>query len=320
MRDAKGEVLRIVEESEASGKERAIREINAGVYCFEMAPVREIFKKKLGAKGKGEIFLTDVLEALRARRRRVLAVEAADPAEIMGVDSRLGLARAESVLNARRLERLMLSGVSVADPASTFVDPAVTVGRETRLEPSTILRGATRVGERCVVGPFSALESAEIEDDCWVVSSRLSSCRVLKGSRIGPFSHVRPGSVIGPEASVGNFTEVKASRLAQGVKANHLSYLGDAEVGAGVNVGAGVITCNFDGKRKHKTVIEEGAFIGSNVNLVAPVRVGAWALVGAGSTVTKDVPPGAVAIARSRQKNIERRRPLGENGADHVRA
>jgi bifunctional UDP-N-acetylglucosamine pyrophosphorylase/glucosamine-1-phosphate N-acetyltransferase len=319
VRDAKGALRRIVEESEATAAERAIREINAGVYCFELAPVREIFRKKFKAKGKGEIFLTDVIEALRARRRRVLAVEAADSAEIMGVDSRLGLARAEAALNARRLEALMLSGVSVADPASTFVDPGVTVGRETRLEPSTILRGATRVGERCVVGPFSALESVEIEDDCWIVSSRLSSSRVLKGSRIGPFSHVRPGSVIGPEASVGNFTEVKASRLARGVKANHLSYLGDADVGAGTNVGAGVITCNFDGKKKHKTVIEERAFLGSNVNLVAPVRVGAGALVGAGSTVTKDVPPGALAIARGRQRNIARRHAGADNEVDHAR-
>ncbi len=319
VRDAKGDLLRIVEESEATAAERAIREINAGVYCFETAPVREIFKKKFKAKGKGEIFLTDVLEALRAKRRRALAMEAADAAEIMGVDSRLGLARAEAALNARRLEALMYSGVNVADPASTFVDPGVTVGRETRLEPSTILRGATRVGERCVVGPFSALDSVEVEDDCRIVSSRLSSSRVLKGSHIGPFSHVRPGSVIGPEASVGNFTEVKASRLARGVKANHLSYLGDAEVGAGANVGAGVITCNFDGKRKHKTVIEEGAFVGSNVNLVAPVRVGAGALVGAGSTVTKDVPPGALAIARGRQRNIERRNVGSDNEVDHAR-
>ena len=298
-----GEVQRIVEESVGTAKELAINEINSGAYCFELEDLLSGLKE-IGAKGpKKEHFLTDILELIRSKGGKVNATLSQNPEEVLGINSRIQLATAERVMNRRLLERLMLSGVTVLDPSSTHVDADVEVGQDTVIHPGTILRGKTKIGRLCRIGPFCDIEDAQIGNECEVRCSRLASCRILEKCSIGPFSHIRPGSVIGPRARIGNFTEVKASRVGFGSKVSHLSYIGDTEIQEDVNIGAGTITCNYDGKTKHKTTIEAKAFIGSNVNLVAPVTVGKGARVGAGSTITEDVPDGALGIARARQVN-----------------
>lgn len=302
-----GEILRIVEESVANPKELAITEVNSGAYCFEVASLLSGLKQ-IGPKGpKREHFLTDVLELVRAKGGKINGYLSPTPEEILGVNNRAHLASAERIMNRRMLERLMLSGVTVLDPASTHVDADVEIGQDTVIEPSTILRGKTKIGKHCRIGPFSFLENAQVGNECEVRASVLVQCRILEKSSIGPFSHIRPDSVLGPRVRVGNFSEIKASRVGFGTKINHLSYIGDADIHEDVNIGAGTITCNYDGKTKHKTTIEAKAFIGSNVNLVAPVRVGRGATVAAGSTITEDVPQENLAIARERQVNKERK-------------
>lgn len=297
-----GEVLRIVEESVGTPKELAITEVNSGAYCFETSALLSGLEK-LGPKGpKKEHFLTDVLELIRSSGGRIGAYVSQNPDEIGGVNNRLQLASAERVLNRRLLDGLMLSGVTVLDPASTHVDASVEIGRDTVVEPFVILRGSTNVGSGCRIGSFSFLRNVIVKDGCSVKSSHLEECQILEKTNIGPFAHIRPESVIGPGARVGNFSEVKASRVGSAAKVNHLSYIGDADIGEGVNIGAGTITCNFDGKTKNRTTVGAGAFVGSNVNLVAPVRVGKGALVAAGSTITEDVPAKVLAIARARQE------------------
>jgi bifunctional UDP-N-acetylglucosamine pyrophosphorylase / glucosamine-1-phosphate N-acetyltransferase len=298
-----GEVLRIVEESVASPKELAINEINSGAYCFEV-PSLTAGLAEIGAKGpKKEHFLTDILELIRAKGGRVNAYMSANPEEVLGVNSRVQLSAAERITNRRMVERLMLSGVTVLDPQSTHVDADCEVGQDTILEPGTILRGKTKIGKNCHIGPYSFLENAQVGNECTVRLSQVVDARILEKSQIGPYANVRPESVIGPRVRVGNFTEIKASKIGFGSKVSHLSYIGDAEIHEDVNIGAGTITCNFDGKAKHKTSIAAKAFIGSNVNLVAPVKIGRGATVGAGSTITEDVPDAALAIARARQVN-----------------
>ncbi len=298
-----GEVLRIVEDSVASPKELAINEVNSGAYCFEVASLL-MGLKEIGPKGpKREQFLTDIMELVRAKGGKINAFVSANPEEILGVNSRVQLAQAERVVNRRTLERLMLSGVTVCDPASTHVDVDVEIGPDTVVQPFTILRGKTKIGRQCRVGPFCYLQDVQVGDECEVRLSHLVNCRVLEQCAIGPFSNIRPDSVLGPRAKVGNFSEIKASRVGAGSKVPHLSYIGDSEIMEDVNIGAGTITCNYDGKTKHKTVIGSKAFIGSNVNLVAPVKVGRGARIGAGSTITEDVPDGVLAIARARQVN-----------------
>jgi len=303
MRSPLGEVLRIVENSVATPKELAINEVNSGAYCFEVATLL-MGLKELGPKGpKREHFLTDVMELVRAKGGKINAYLSSNPEEILGVNSRVQLAHAERIINRRMLERLMLSGVTVCDPASTHVDADVEIGQDTVVQPFTILRGKTKIGRQCRIGPFCFLENAQIGNECEVRFAQLADCRILEKCRIGPFTNIRHDSVLGPQVKVGNFSEVKASRIGFGSKVPHLSYIGDAEIMEDVNVGAGTITCNFDGKAKHKTVIGAKAFIGSNVNLVAPVKVGRGAKIGAGSTITEDVPDAALAIARARQVN-----------------
>jgi bifunctional UDP-N-acetylglucosamine pyrophosphorylase/glucosamine-1-phosphate N-acetyltransferase len=199
------------------------------------------------------------------------------------------------------LERLMISGVTVLDPGSTHVDADVEVGQDSVIEPGTILRGKTKIGRHCRIGPYCYIEETQIANDCEIRLSQLVACRILEKCIIGPFSNIRQESVIGPRAKIGNFSEVKASRIGFGSKVPHLSYIGDAEIHEDVNIGAGAITCNYDGKAKHKTTIAAKAFVGSNVNLVAPVKIGRGAKLAAGSTITEDVPDEALAIARARQ-------------------
>ncbi len=307
VRSPTGDVLRIVEETEASPKEAAISEINSGAYCFEAALLLKALEDLRPNGPKRERYLTDALELIRRQGGRITAYLSSNPEEALGINTRIQLSQAERVLNRRHLERLMLSGVTVIDPMHTYVDADVEVGRDSVLLPGTLLRGKTRVGKNCVIGPFCFIENSAIEDGCRVRSSHIADSRILEGSAVGPFAHMRGGAVVGPKARIGNFSELKNSRVGAGSKVPHLSYIGDTEMGPEVNIGAGTITCNYDGVRKNKTLIGAKAFVGSNVNLVAPVRVGRGAKIGAGSTITEDVPDGVLAIARARQENKVRK-------------
>lgn len=305
VRAGDGAVLRIVEEKDASDDERRIREINTGIGCFASGLLFQALERVEPRNAQGEYYLTDVVAVLRSMGHATAALVTEDAQAALGVNDRVALAQADGVIRRRRLERLMREGVTVVDPASTFVDADVEIGQDTVILPFTVLEGRTRIGRHCRIGPGSHIIDGELGDGVTVMQSVVEQSRVAEGVRIGPFAHVRPGCEIGPRAEIGNYAEVKNSKLGAGVKAHHHSYIGDARIGDNVNVGAGVVTVNYDGRRKHVTVVEEGAFLGCNVNLVAPVTVGQGAYVAAGSTVTDAVPPGALAIARERQVNKE---------------
>jgi bifunctional UDP-N-acetylglucosamine pyrophosphorylase/glucosamine-1-phosphate N-acetyltransferase len=303
IRSALGEVLRVVEESVGQPKELSINEVNSGAYTFQVESLLSGVKEISGKGPKKEHFLTDVMEICRAKGGKVNAYVTQNPEEVMGVNSRVQLANAERVINRRTMDRLMLSGVTILDPNSTHIDADVEVAQDTVIYPGTILRGKTTIGKQCQVGPYTHIENTQIGNECEIRMSQVVDSRLLEKSTIGPFANIRPGSTLGPRAKIGNFTEIKGSRIGFGSKVNHLSYIGDTDIAEDVNIGAGVITCNYDGKEKHKTTISAKAFVGSNVNLIAPVKVGRGAKIAAGSTVTEDVPDEALAIARARQVN-----------------
>lgn len=308
VRDASGAVREIVEQAVATPEQLAIRELNAGVYCFDAAWLWAHVGRIPQSLPKREFYLTDLVGMATADGLPVEAVAAADAREVLGINTRVHLAEAEAVIRERINRQLMESGVTLVDPATTYVEAAVNVGRDTVILPNTILRGGTAVGAGCRIGPNTLIEGSTIGDGCRVVASVVEGAVMEPGSDVGPFSHLRPGARLEAGAHVGNFGEIKNSRLGPGAKMGHFSYLGDADVEAGANIGAGTITCNFDGEQKHPTTIGEGAFIGSDTMLVAPVRVGKGAKTGAGSVVTRDVPDGAVAYgvpARVREKREE---------------
>jgi len=294
VRGANDAVNRIIEEAVATPEQLAIRELNAGVYCFDAAWLWTHVAHIPLSLPKQEYYLTDLVEMAAAEGLRVEAVVTGDATEALGINTRVHLAQAEEVLRHRINERWMLAGVTIVDPATTYIEPGVTIGRDTTIWPNTHLRGDTRIGEHCAIGPNSIVVDCLIGDRCRVLASVLEQATMENGSDIGPFGHLRKGARLCEGAHVGNFGEVKNSTLGPGAKMGHFSYLGDAEVGAAANIGAGTITCNYDGVRKHRTVIEDGAFIGSDTMLVAPVRVGKGARTGAGAVVTHDVPAGAV--------------------------
>lgn len=311
IRGGGGDIARIVEEKDASAQERAVMEINTGIYCFDAAFVFSALDGLCRQNAQNEYYLTDTVAIAASQGRRVGGVRASCAEEVMGINTRLDLARAYEVLRCEVLERLMRAGVTIIDPHHTYVEPDVQIGKDTTIYPNTYLSDATRIGEGCVIEPGCRIAASTLGDGVVVKSASVIEESVIrKGATIGPFAHVRPQSDIGEGARIGNFVEVKKSTIGPGSKASHLSYLGDASIGAGVNVGAGTITCNFDGVSKYATIIEDDVFIGSNTELVAPVRVGKGALVGAGSTITKDVPPGTLAIGRARQVNLPKK-PLG---------
>jgi bifunctional UDP-N-acetylglucosamine pyrophosphorylase/glucosamine-1-phosphate N-acetyltransferase len=295
IRDESGAVLHIVEEAVATPEELAIRELNAGVYCFDADWLWSHVDHIPLSLPKREYYLTDMIGMAVAEGLRVEAVVTKDGDETMGINTRVHLAEAESALRRRINERWMLDGVTIVDPATTYIEPDVQIGRDTTIWPNTHLRGETTIAEHCHIGPNTIIVDCQIGRRCRVVASVLEQAVMENDSDIGPFGHLRKGARLGEGAHMGNFGEMKNSTLGPGAKMGHFSYLGDAEVGAGANIGAGTITCNYDGVRKHRTVIGEGAFIGSDSMLVAPVRVGKGAKTGAGSVVTHDVPEGAVA-------------------------
>ena len=315
-RDPGGRVVGIVEERDASHEERAIREVNTGI----MAAPAEAFRRWVTAtsldNAQGEYYLTDIVAMAVGDGFPVEAVALASAGEVLGVNDRIDLEGAERRLQRRRVEELMRGGVTVRDASRVEVRGTVEAGEDVVIDVGVVLEGRVRLGRGATIGPYTVLRDAEIGEGAEVRSHCVvDGARVASGARIGPFARLRPGTEVGEDARVGNFVEVKASRIGAGSKANHLSYVGDTEVGSGVNIGAGAVTCNYDGALKHRTTIEDGAFIGSGVELVAPITVGKGATIGAGSTLTRDAPPGQLTLARSRQTSIARwKRRFGGGG------
>lgn len=304
VRDKKGQIARIVEERDASADHRKIHEVNSGLYCFDLKPLFGSLHELAADNAQGEYYLTDLVWIYRQRRLRVETLLLDSPAELRGVNSRVDLADLGATLRARKNRDVMFAGATLEDPATTYIDIDVTIGADTIVGPGVVLQGSTTIGEGCHILAGSRLTNATVGDRVTVLDhSVIAESRVGSGARIGPFAHIRPLSDIAEGAHVGNFVELKKTSMGRGAKANHLAYLGDATIGAGANIGAGTITCNYDGVSKHPTVIEDGAFIGSDSQLIAPVRIGAGAYVAAGSSITKDVPADALAVARAHQQN-----------------
>lgn len=306
VRDPRGRVVRIVEAANASARERRIAEVNAGVYCFAPEALTRALARLTRDHMSGEYYLTDGVAILASRKGRVEAVEAEDWREAWGVNTRRDLSAAEEMERRRAVERALDAGVTVLDPAAVRIGPRVVLQPDVVLHPFVSLEGDTVLEEGCEILSFTRLVDSHVAAGATVgPHCEADRAKIGARARVGPFSRLRPGSDIQEDARIGNFVETKNTIVRRGAKAQHLAYLGDADVGAGSNVGAGVITCNYDGEKKHRTTIGEGAFIGSDAQLVAPVSVGKGAYVGAGSTITEDVPDGALALSRVPQANVE---------------
>jgi bifunctional UDP-N-acetylglucosamine pyrophosphorylase/glucosamine-1-phosphate N-acetyltransferase len=302
IRNAQGKVEKIVEEKDAILEEKQVKEINTGIYCFEIADLCDVVGQLSSHNSQKEYYLTDCVGLLREKNKPVGAVVCEDSAEVVGVNTRLDLARLERIVRERKLQQLMLEGVTIMDPDSTFVAPDVHVGRDTILYPNVFLEKGSMIGSGCQIYPNVRISHSILEDnvivlDCSVISDSHVQCR----AQIGPFAHLRPNSKIGKKVRIGNFVEIKQSEIGEGSKVSHLSYLGDAQIGQEVNIGAGTITCNYDGVSKHRTVIEDRVFVGSDSQLIAPVTIHQGAYIAAGSSIDQEVPPDSLAIARSRQ-------------------
>jgi bifunctional UDP-N-acetylglucosamine pyrophosphorylase / glucosamine-1-phosphate N-acetyltransferase len=304
VRDAEGRVLAIVENSALTPEQRVIREVNSAIYCFTLEKLWPCLAALRPENAHRELYLTDAIALLRARNERVLAQMAADANEVLGCNTRADLAGADRVLRARKAAELMTSGVTIYFPETVVIDPDVTAGADTVIEQAVQLLGSTRIGARCQIRTGCVLHNTRVDDGALVGPHTNSmDSRIGPGADVGPFARLRPGSDIRAGVHIGNFVEVKKSVIREGAKVGHLSYLGDAAVGPGANIGAGTITCNYDGIAKYETKIGRGVFIGSDTALVAPVRVGDGAYVAAGSVITENVPADALALARGRQVN-----------------
>ncbi len=304
-RDATGGLAGIVEDADATPEQKKIDEINTGIYVFSPAALYPALQKLKPANAQGEYYLTDVIGILKQDGFAVQAVEAASPAEVLGVNDRRQLAEAARILRERILASHMDNGVTIVDPASTFIGPDVAIEPDATIEPFSVLEGRSSIGEGAVIGPGSYLRDTAVGPGARVVYSYIEESEIGPDCSVGPYAHLRPGSVLEEGAKVGNFAEIKNTRVGRHAKIPHHSYVGDATIGQRVNVGAGVVFVNYDGVNKHHTDVEDDAFLGCNTNLVAPVRVGREAYTAAGSTINEDVPDGALAIARARQVNKE---------------
>ena len=317
LRNAEGEVLRIVEDKDATEDEKKENEINAGIYCVNSSFLWESLGGLDTENSQGEYYLPGIVNLCVSQKRRLMAFTLTNPKEVSGVNSREQLGEAEKTIRRAINRRHMENGVTIADPETTYISDSVIIGKDTTVYPNTYIYGETRIGDGCRVGPSVYIEDSRIGNNVEIrFSSYLTGCEVENGVVMGPFCHLRPEAKIKDRAKIGNFVEIKKSEIGVGSKVPHLSYVGDADIGDGVNIGAGTITCNYDGVNKHRTVVEDRAFIGSDTMLVAPIRVGRDATTAAGSTITKDVTPGALAIERAGQKEItgwaERHRPKKE--------
>ena len=301
-----GRPTRIVEERDASGEERAIREINSGIYAYQIGPLVGAVHALTPHNAQGEYYVTDLIAILAHENSGVEAVVVDHPDEIRGINTRRELADVSAIVRRDKIDQLMAAGVTIEDPASAYIETEVTVGPDTVIHPGVHLEGRTQIGSGCEIHAGVRIVDSTIGDGVVVRNfCVITGAQIAAGASVGPFAHLRPETTLREHARVGNFVELKKTVLGAGSKANHLSYLGDSTIGAGVNVGAGTITCNYDGTQKHATVIEDGAFIGSDSQLIAPVRIGRGAYVAAGSSITDDVPADALGIARGRQVNVK---------------
>lgn len=303
IRSSEGSVTKIVEQKDCSPEEDAVQEINTGTYCFDNAKLFAALDKVTNNNAQQEYYLTDVVGIFREAGETVEAYMTEDAAESIGVNDRVALSEAEGFMRQRLVRKHMLNGVTIIDPSSTYIGADVTIGSDTVLYPGTMLKGNTVIGEGSVIGPNTDIEDSIIGDNVTVKHSVLSKAEVGNGSSVGPFAYLRPASKLGEDVKIGDFVEIKNATIDNGSKVSHLSYIGDATVGKNVNIGCGAITVNYDGYNKSVTEIEDDAFVGSNVNLIAPVKVGKGAYVVAGSTITHSVSENDLAIARVRQEN-----------------
>lgn len=305
LRDEKGDVAGIVEEKDATPEQKEIKEINTGIYCVGTPLLFEVIHTLGNNNAQGEYYLTDVLAKVNEMGLKAGGVMTDDSEMILGINSRRQLAEAEGVMRRRILDRLMDEGVTVMDPASTFVEKTVTVGADTILYPYTWLEGETHIGGDCEIGPNVRMTNVEVGDGCHIQFTYAHDCVVRPEVTAGPYVHLRPDTVVERKVKIGNFVEIKNSNVGEGTKLPHLQYIGDSDIGKNVNMGCGCITVNYDSKFKHRTVIGDNAFVGCNSNLVAPVEVGPDTYIAAGSTITKDVPADALGVGRARQTNIK---------------
>jgi bifunctional UDP-N-acetylglucosamine pyrophosphorylase / glucosamine-1-phosphate N-acetyltransferase len=308
VRDGQGLFQAIVEEKDASPDQRKITEINSGMYCFQVQPALAALEGIGSQNAQGEYYLTEILPLLTRQGHRVEVLELEAREDIYGINDRVQLAQAEAILRRRKNEALMRSGVTIKDPGATYIDSQVEIGPDTVIYPGTIIEGETVIGEACEIGPGTHISSSSIGNKVVIENSRIKEAQIGDECTIGPFAYLRPQAVLHRRVKVGDFVEIKKSTLGEGSKAPHLSYIGDAQVGKGVNIGAGTITCNYDGTNKFQTILEDGVFIGSNTNLVAPITVGARSVTGAGSTLSRDVPAETIAVERAEQRHYKKRK------------
>lgn len=295
IRDPSGNIKAIIEEVDATSEQLKITELNAAMYCVKSDWLWTSLKK-ITPSSKGEYYLTDLVGLAVEENLQIKSVRIEGSEELIGINTRVHLAETGQILQRRINQEWMLSGVSIIDPASTYIDPDVKIGQDTVILPNTYLQKNTEIGKNCIIGPGTRIISSQVGNDCEIEFSVVEQSRIEQGVDIGPFSHLRKGTHLGADVHVGNFGEIKDSYLGEGSKVGHFSYLGNARVGKNVNIGAGTITCNYDGENKHQTIIKDGVFIGSDTMLVAPLEIGENASTGAGSVVTKDVPPETVVV------------------------
>jgi len=305
VRDTNGSPERIVEDKDASAAEKLIKEINVALYCFDCQTLLGILPKIKNDNAQGEFYLTDALDLIRSEGGKLEAKIFDDPDIIVGVNDRWQLAMVGKEMGRRILRKHAVNGVTLMDIDSISIEVDVTIGADTILEPGTLLVGKTTIGSGCKIGPYTRIENSTVGNETTIVTSYVDQAEIGNKVWIGPYAHLRPHAELGDKAKIGNFVEIKKSKIAKGAKVNHLSYIGDAEVGEDTNIGAGTITCNYNGYTKSQTIIGAGAFIGSNSTLVAPLKIGDNAMITAGSVVTHDVPEHAAAFGRARQETKE---------------
>ena len=317
VRSPDGSIARIVEDRDADEDIKQVREVNTGIYAFDSALLSSVIYEIRSENSQKEFYLTDSIEVGLRKGLKVSAYKTNDSQEVMGINSRIELARAEGIMRRRINNRHMLNGITFVNPDNAYIDTDVSIGQDVTIYPGTVIQGNTAIGDESIIYSNNRIENSRIgsgvilKDSCVIEDSVVGD-----SSQVGPFAHLRPGCTLEKNVRVGNYVELKKSVMGDGSKANHLTYLGDAEIGSGVNIGAGTITCNYDGQNKYKTIIGDRVFIGSDVQLIAPVKIGDGAFVAAGATVTKDVPPGALAISRVEQENrigwVEERKKKGK--------
>lgn len=323
IRSAEGDVLGIVEHKDASDEQRAIGEFNSGIYVFDLALLRDALTRLTTDNAQGEEYLTDVLAILRGDGHRVAASVVADPDEVMGVNDRVQLALAGQLLRERNAELWMRAGVTIVDPATTWIEADVTVGRDTVIEPNTQLKGRTTIADGAHIGPDTTLTDCDVHAGATVTRTHATQAVIGARATVGPFTYLRPGTVLGEKAKAGAYVEMKSARVGKGSKVPHLSYVGDAEIGDDTNIGAATIFVNYDGVNKHRTVVGSGVRVGSDTMLVAPVTIGDGAYTAAGSVITGNVPAGSLAVARATMRIIEKwvlRKRAGTNSANLAQA